>query len=129
MREFELGDIISVTTGRLVSRRHMDGLYDLMGYMTSDPGLTTIGLLAVGDICATELLRQHPQLASIEVPEFDIKRDGVESIWIWLGEQQAQFGRTLPVERIAGTVDRESDLEVIQRVRGNTDNVVVVVTD
>lgn len=31
-RNFHLGDILSITTGRLVSRRHMEGVYDLLNF-------------------------------------------------------------------------------------------------
>jgi hypothetical protein len=129
MREFTLDKILTVTTGCLVSRNHMDGLYDILGYMTNDPGLTTIGILAVGERCATELLRQHPQLVEIEVPKFDIMRDGEQSIWDWVEVQEAKYGKSLTVAPFGDSFDRETDLEVIQRVRGNTDNVIVVVTD
>lgn len=40
-RRFHIGDILSVTTGRLVSPRGMDGIYDILGYMTDDSPFTT----------------------------------------------------------------------------------------
>ena len=61
-RQFELGDILSVTTGRLVSRRHVTALYDLMGFMTGE-NLMTHQLPRAMDACAPELIRQHPWLA------------------------------------------------------------------
>lgn len=38
-RDFELGDILSITTGALVSRRHIDGVYDILNWMTGDAWL------------------------------------------------------------------------------------------
>ncbi len=31
-RDFDLGDIPSITTGALVSPRHIDGVYDILDY-------------------------------------------------------------------------------------------------
>ena len=32
-REFEIGDVLSVPTDKLVSLRHMDGVYDVLSFM------------------------------------------------------------------------------------------------
>lgn len=40
-RRFHIGDILSITTGRLTSPRGMDGIYDILGYMTDDSPFTT----------------------------------------------------------------------------------------
>jgi hypothetical protein len=92
-RSFHLGDILTVTTDRLVSPRHMDGVYDLLNHMTGD-SLFTHQLGRASDECKPHLLAQHPDLAGIEVPDFDaIRRDRVKA-WVdeWLARQVAQFG-------------------------------------
>jgi hypothetical protein len=68
MRDFHIGDVLSVTTGKLVSPRHVDGLYDLLGYMTGE-SLMTHQLPRASDQCRPEILRQHPDLERVEVPE------------------------------------------------------------
>jgi len=40
-RRFHIGDVLSITTGRLVSPRGIDGVYDILGYMTDDSPYTT----------------------------------------------------------------------------------------
>lgn len=40
-RRFHIGDILSITTGRLASPRGMDGIYDILDYMTDDSSFTT----------------------------------------------------------------------------------------
>jgi len=40
-RRFHIGDILSITTGKLVSPRRIDGVYDILGYMTDDAPYTT----------------------------------------------------------------------------------------
>jgi hypothetical protein len=106
----------------------MDGLYEILGFMSGDGHITTLGLLAVSDMCRDELLKQYPFLAEIPEPEFDIDTYGVESIWTWVAEQEAKYGTMLNVEPLVpGSFTRENDLEVIERVRGNTDNVIPII--
>lgn len=94
-RTFHLGDILTVTTGRLLS--NMDGLYDLLNYMTGDD-LMTHQLPRACDECAPALLAQHPDLADVPVPaEFD----GKPHVDRWLAEQVARFGAARDVEPLA----------------------------
>ena len=39
-KQFYLGDVLSVAIDRLVSLRHMDGVYDILNFMTGDDLLT-----------------------------------------------------------------------------------------
>lgn len=36
MRQFHISDVLSVTTERLVSSRHMEGVYELLHFLTGD---------------------------------------------------------------------------------------------
>jgi hypothetical protein len=94
-RDFHLGDILTVTTGRLVSPRLMDGLYDILNYMTND-NLFTHQLPRASDECAPYLLKQHPYLAAVAPPDFPTQ----DAAWEWLNEQVAIFGERLPVSPI-----------------------------
>lgn len=95
MRDFHLGDILSVTTGILVAPRHMDGLYELLNYMTGD-NLFTHQLMRASDECKTHLLAQHPQLAEVQPGEM-----AAEAVTPWLTEQVARFGEYLAVTPLA----------------------------
>jgi len=35
-KDFHISDILSITDGRLVSTRHMDGIYEILNFMTGD---------------------------------------------------------------------------------------------
>lgn len=63
-RPFHLGDVLSVTTGLLVSPRHMNGVYDILNFMTGD-NLYTHQLPRASRECKPHLLQQHPCLATI----------------------------------------------------------------
>lgn len=96
MRRFGLDDILTVTTGILMSRRNMDGLYDILGYMVNDPHITTMGLPPASEVCAPELIRQHPQLSGLTPPNIMVR--GEEALWEWLNIQENTFGINLPVK-------------------------------
>lgn len=66
MREFHLGDILSVTTGYLLSPTHMSGVYEILNYMTGE-SLFTHQLPRAREACKGPLLAQHPQLAEIDL--------------------------------------------------------------
>lgn len=61
VKPFHIGDILSITTGRMVSPRHMEGIYDILNYMTGD-NLFTHQLRRAADACKPALLEQHPIL-------------------------------------------------------------------
>jgi len=70
IRKFDVGDIISIADGRLLSRRHVDGVYDILNYMTGDT-LFTHQLPRANRVCEPYIREQHPDLADVgEIPEF-----------------------------------------------------------
>lgn len=68
-REFHLSDILSLTTGVLLSTRHINGVYDILNFMTGDI-LYTHQLGRAVDECRPHLLAQHPKLAIITAALF-----------------------------------------------------------
>lgn len=93
-REFHIGDILSITTGHLVSPRHIDGIYDILNFMTGD-NLFTHQLPRAVNECTPFLLQQHPQLESVDASS--VNEDNLE---YWLFEQAAKFGPTLLIETL-----------------------------
>ncbi len=98
-RAFHLGDILSVTTSRLVSPRHMGGVYDILSWMTGE-SVATYQIPRVTGECVGPLLAQHPDLAGVRVPggfgdgtPESAKRD-VDS---WLAGMVAVYGETREV--------------------------------
>jgi hypothetical protein len=90
-RNFHLGDILSITTKKLVSPRHIDGVYDILDFMTGD-NLMTHQLPRAGEEMTPVLLRQHPQLRDVDASSVN------GATWKdWMDAQIATFGETLPV--------------------------------
>ncbi len=136
-KEFHLGTILSITTGRLLSPDGIGGVYEILNYMTGD-NLFTHQLPRASRECEPWLLRQHPRLDSGEMQfaigeliemlktpsgsaEPDLLAKG------WLAKQTAIYGETLPVEPIpADDHERIHPLDELERMApGKT---VVVVT-
>jgi hypothetical protein len=126
-RHFDLSDILTITTGRLVSTRHIDGVYDILNHMTGE-SLFTHQLPRACDSCAPALLAQHPQLHALEVPAFD-NTDTVEAdIAVWLAEQRQQFGTTLSVAVLrSGDYTAMHPLRELGRMAGPEKTITVIV--
>jgi hypothetical protein len=62
-KRFHISDILSVTTGRLLSTRRMDGVYEILNHMTGDD-LFTHQLPRAMRECEPFLRRQFPVLDS-----------------------------------------------------------------
>lgn len=75
-KKFHLGDILSITTGRLVSPRHIDGVYDILGFMTGE-SLFTHALPRASDVCKPHLLRRYPQFSGEAMKEELARLDGL----------------------------------------------------
>lgn len=88
LRWFDVGDILSVTDGRLLSKRHMQGVYDILNYMTKD-SLFTHQLPRASEVCRPYLREQHSDLVITDIPEFT--GDEEEQLKI-LNEWLEQFG-------------------------------------
>jgi hypothetical protein len=65
-REFDLGDILSITHDCLLSPRLVQGCYDILNFMTGD-NLFTHQLPRAARECAPVLFLQHPWLREIGV--------------------------------------------------------------
>lgn len=90
-KEFHLGDVLSITAGKLISPRLMDGVYDILNYMTG-VSLFTHQLPRAHDVCGPHLLKQFPQLK-------DVNCEGINpDNWRErLDELVKEFGETLVV--------------------------------
>lgn len=108
---FHLGDILSITTGRLVSPDHMDGIYNILNFMTGD-SLYTHQLIIACDVMREPILEQHPFLRNIEV-EKTVEFKDADHVYRWLDMQVQYYGEYHELEsrpEIWGAHDVLSDL-------------------
>src|SRR5687767_8981036 len=85
-RRFHIGDLLSVTTGVLVSPRYMEGLGDVVSYLTgADIDVDRIPeSLAV---CRAYILQELPALRDIAAEDVDF-----ESWRSWIESQKDELG-------------------------------------
>lgn len=93
-RMFHIGDLLSITGEKLVSPRLMEGVSDLMEFVTQEQ-LATLGLAAMRDKVRTHLLKQYPGLLRVNEDAVTAK-----NLQDWLAEQSARFGEYLEVQAI-----------------------------
>jgi hypothetical protein len=108
-RFFDIGDILSITTGLLVSKRRMEGVKDILSFMLGR-NIDTKETPDAYDVCRPALLLQLPKLAGEELKR-DVKRleeklrttvneQKGSVVDAWVNEQAGRYGRTLLVKRI-----------------------------
>ncbi|ACU71840.1 hypothetical protein Caci_2931 [Catenulispora acidiphila DSM 44928] len=66
-RTFPIADVLSVTTGVLLSHDHIEGVYRILNFLTGD-SLLTHQLPGAAEACRPQVIAQHPWLADIQPP-------------------------------------------------------------
>lgn len=117
---FHLGDILSITTDKLVSPRLMGGVYDILNFMTGE-SLFTHQLPRASRWCAPELLKQHPQLAAVNGDACPQTPDGTQA---WLAEQVATYGEQLLVHPAPHAYEARNPIDELTDMIGS-DRVIV----
>ncbi len=87
-RAFDIGDVLSVTTGVLVSERGMEAVYDILNFLTGD-NLLTHQLGRAADEMRSVIFRQHRALANISAD--GVTRDNWRA---WLADQKTRYPTT-----------------------------------
>jgi hypothetical protein len=96
VQDFHLGDILSITTGRLVSLRHMSGVYGILNFMTQDD-LYTHQLIIAGPIMKDPIFEQHPWLQEVVVADdFEFTND--HHVYTWLDDMINLYGQYHPLK-------------------------------
>lgn len=90
-RDFHLGDILSITTDRLVSPHGIKGVYDILNHMTGE-NLYTHQLVRAGGACKPVLLENFPELANVDATSVT-----PENYQAWMDQQVTMFGETRSV--------------------------------
>lgn len=96
-RQFHLGDILSITTSRMLSPTGMGGVHEIVTHMIGELA-TDMACIEERARCAAALLAQHPQLARLVDAGDKIDPSTVDA---WLTKQITQFGERLAVEALA----------------------------
>ena len=110
-KSFHLGDILSVTTGRLLSTDGIGGVYRILNHMTGD-NLFTHQLPRAAQECAPALLEQFPALKEVELLPV---MDGT-TIPAWLEAQAQKYGAWFDVKPLATFAHQDPVQELVDMV-------------
>ncbi len=127
-RNFDLGDVLAVTTKvPAASTRQLDGLYDIVGYVTGDPKISALSVSMMLSSAQKTILQQHPQLASVTFPDVEMIAEGDRKQVVndWLSGQKDTFGKTLSISPAKISLKLSLD-EQIDYVNGINPNIQVV---
>jgi hypothetical protein len=94
IREFHLGDLLTITDGHLVSPSHIGGVYEIVDFVTGQQHMTHQLPRACGEV-KPWLVQQHPWLADITVPD---GLDTWEKVFEWLEGPSQKYGGLHQVE-------------------------------
>jgi hypothetical protein len=119
-RSFHIGDILSITSGKLVSPRHVEGIYDLLGWMTDEKPMTH-QLPRLSEECAPALREQFPDLAAVDVPK---GLNTEEKVLFWLGGLEAEYGTRREVAPLPP--QDHTSIDSLVEIRMNYPNVRII---
>lgn len=127
-KRFHLGDILSITTGHLVGRTCMEGVYEILNWLTGE-NLFTHQLPEARQKCLASLEKQFPALATEEIKadtvafcakleRYKSREDRQAMIKSWLEKMAATHGEwfeVAPAEgvKMGGFFDAFGDKPVI----------------
>jgi hypothetical protein len=87
-KTFHIGDLLSISSGYLVSRDHIGGVYNILNHMTGDE-LMTHQLPLACDAVTPDLLEQHPWLREVADP---VRLNGEAECITWVASVADQYG-------------------------------------
>lgn len=93
-QSFHLGQLLTITDGKMVSPNHVAGIYDLVDFVTGEKH-STHQLPRAADVVKPWLLEQHPWLAEITVPS---GLNSMEKVLGWLVGATEKWGANHDVE-------------------------------
>lgn len=91
-KTFTIDDVLSAATGTLCSRRHMEGVYDIMSHLAGR-SLMTHELPAAFQMYSPVLLARYPDLKHADVSGLSAENINARAT-AWA----EQFGETLEIE-------------------------------
>lgn len=132
-KQFDLRDVLSITTKRILSKDGIEGVHRVLGYMECQ-SFTDFELPAAGDRCRPVLLKLFPQLSidnlKTALADLDLRLTSsgnrLKCINGWVEELTIKFGTTLDVPTMSDLKKNDSQssnlsaqgvLDEIQKIR------------
>jgi hypothetical protein len=110
-RAFPLADVLSITTGKLLTRGDGAALDDILNWMTRDH-LAWWQAPRATDACTEALTAQHPFLADL-LPPADLDQP---DLYAWLVAAEERHGRELTIRQLDDWKHQDPAQELLDRV-------------
>lgn len=117
-RSFPLADILSVTSGLLLTRRAPSpgsALDEIIEYMTGEQ-LAWWQAPRAADACTEAFIAQHPFLAELKPPQVAESPIGKATLMFWLFGAELKHGTMLTVEPLTDWVHQDKGQELLDRI-------------
>lgn len=125
-KEFPLEDILSVTTGVVLSlRKKADAFYEVVGHLVGNDDMDTCEVVMQQPFARDMILKEHPQLKDVTFPGFsdpDLSRTSKHKIIRdWMIEQTDRFGPSLMLTstNIPLSLTQEEVIDVLAHLNPN----------
>lgn len=123
---FHIGDVLTITSGKLVSPDHIGGVYNICGWMTGE-SLFTHQLPRVSREIEEPLRSQLPELAAVEVPA---GLNSEQKVKDFLETLYPKFGQFVSVAKLEEGDHTEIDpFEELAMMRPDAEIIAVSVDD
>lgn len=103
-KEFDLGDVLSVTTGTLLSSRGLDGVCDLLSFMTGKDPLPPHLMIGVAFECRKHIAQIYAQLPEVAPMYFQLFPDSKQLEQAhrrWVDARKVDYGDTLLISPLS----------------------------
>jgi hypothetical protein len=105
IKKFHIGDIASITTGKLLSPKLIEGVYGILGFLTGEE-LYTHELPSASKFAKPFLLAKYPELSKINKDEINTGNYKEK-----LNSLVAEYGEYLEIESISKEWENRDKLE------------------
>lgn len=118
-REFPIDDIVSVTSGLLVSKSGLAGVHQLLAFMAGET-IWTHQIPRVMNEAQENLRTQCPDLADIDVPDWQAVDEAHReaAVYAWVDELRNRLGETREIRPLAAedhtSIDPISELRMMR---------------
>lgn len=127
-KQFHIGDILTVTTGVMVTPNGIGGIYKILDWMT-DEQLFTHQLPRASKQCEPILKDLYPGLVEVKIPDAtNVPEEMQAEFWQkWLAEQVLRFGEQLPVPKLINhtAVNPISELQEMIEKNGSSTKIIL----
>lgn len=120
--KFHIGDILSITTGKILSPDGYSGMKEFLTFMTQYDDVYDSQVAKLCDICHPVLICAFPW-SDIKTPDFEGKDK--EVVMQWVNAQADLHGTYHEVEPLDFKVPFVDPVEELIRIRGSEEGIVI----